>query len=337
MSPMKVAPPSKALFLALSLTGACAQEPEAPQPDPAPVAQSPAPERGAEIPFDAARAWADLERVVGLGPRHPGSPALATLVDDLEAQLTALGFRCRRETFTAEVPRTEATPSGTQVFTNLVADLEGEDPSAPWILVGGHIDTKFLGPNFVGANDGGSSTVCLLELARGLAASGERPLPWRLVFFDGEEAIRTDWLGQDNTYGSRRHVIELAKRGEDRKVGAVVVVDMIADRDLVLTWDDYSTAWLRQVFWKAARDLGLEKHTGTRALGTLVKDDHLPFLDADLPAVDLIDLDFGGRLRPWWHNDEDQLDKCSQASLDAFGRILTRGLVDLELLLRERR
>ena len=121
-------------------------------------------------------------------------------------------------------------------------------------------------------------------------------------------------------------------------MGAVVVVDMIADRDLVLTWDDYSTTWLRNIFWTAAKDEGLGKHVGTARQRTLVKDDHLSFLDLGIHAVDLIDLDYGGPMRPWWHTDEDTMDKTSAASLKIFGRILTKGLleVEAEVLRRQR-
>ena len=314
-------------------------------PAPTPVQESgqtpeeplPAIALGTPIPFDGTRAHAQLATVVALGPRHPGSPALAQLLDTLEEELLALGFKTRRETFSAKVPITQATPEGTQTYTNLVADLPGPTKDSPMILVGGHIDTKFLGESFVGANDGGSSTVALIELARGLASTQPRALAWRVVFFDGEEAVNFTWLGKDNTYGSRRHARELYKRGEDKRVGAVVVVDMIADMDLQLTWDDYSTKWLRQIFWTAAKDLGLAKHVASARKRTLVKDDHLSFLDVGLEAVDLIDLDYGGPMRPYWHDDRDTLDKTSAASLETFGRILTKGLLELEAEVQRRR
>lgn len=285
---------------------------------------------GTPIPFDGIRAHAQLAHLLALGPRHPGSDALASLLDTLEGELLSLGFTTRRETFDAEVPITPSTPKGTLTFTNLVADLPGPKEDSPMVLVGGHTDTKFLGENFVGANDGGSSTVALIELARGLASTQPRALAWRIVFFDGEEAINFNWLGKDNTYGSRRHARELYKRGEAKRVGAVVVVDMVADKDLMLTWDDYSTKWLRQIFWQAARDEGLGKHVASARQRTLVKDDHLSFLDVGLEAVDLIDLDYGGPMRPWWHTNLDTLDKTSAASLQVFGRILTRGLLEVE-------
>jgi glutaminyl-peptide cyclotransferase len=325
-------------ILLMGILGACAPEPQ-PAQDPSPARPSPPPVvLGAPIPFDGARAYAQLAAVVALGPRHPGSPALANLIETLEEELISLGFKTRRETFSAKVPVTQATPSGEQVYTNLVADLAGPSKDSPMVLVGGHIDTKFLGPSFIGANDGGSSTVALIELARGLAQTHPRNAAWRVVFFDGEEAVNFSWAGKENTYGSRRHARELYKRGEAKRVGAVVVVDMIADRDLVLTWDDYSTTWLRNIFWTAAKDEGLGKHVGTARQRTLVKDDHLSFLDLGIHAVDLIDLDYGGPMRPWWHTDEDTMDKTSAASLKIFGRILTKGLleVEAEVLRRQR-
>ena len=116
---------------------------------------------------------------------------IAELVDLLEAELQVLGLQTRREVFESEVPVTASTPEGRLTYTNLIADLPAADPEAPMVLVGGHIDTKLMGADFVGANDGGSSTAVLLELARGLAAGGPRSVSWRIAFFDGEEAVRT--------------------------------------------------------------------------------------------------------------------------------------------------
>jgi len=273
--------------------------------------------------FDAARAWKDLETAVGFGPRPAGSASLERLRAYLESELRAVGLEPRREAFTAP------TPIGPLDFVNLVVDVPGRTPEAPIVVVGGHIDTKRMPFEFVGANDAGSSTAVLLELARWLAPQrGERPVAYRLLFLDGEEAVRPDWAGEDNLYGSRHHVAELQRTGEIERIAACVIVDMVGDRDLRLTRETNSHRELLEVFFQAARSIDLGKHVD--GAPRELYDDHLSFRDAGVAAADLIDFAFGGAHNPYWHSAEDTLEHCSQASLDAIGRILVAGLPGLE-------
>ena len=281
--------------------------------------------------FDATRAWRDLERICGFGERPAGSSGIEKLRVFLEEELTKIGLQPVRESFTAETPR------GPVSFSNLVADLPGPEGVDPICILSAHIDTKWGMPfRFVGANDGGSQTTVLLELARQLAAHRDKlRIGYRFVFFDGEEAVRPNWEGEDNCYGSRHHVKELQKSGLATRIKACVLLDMVGDADLKLTMEQNSEMMLMASFLGAASRIGLEQHIGGRAMALL--DDHIPFREAGIPAVNLIDFDFGPN-NSYWHTADDTLDKCSRESLQAIGRIVLAGLPNVEdLVLDERR
>jgi hypothetical protein len=274
--------------------------------------------------FDAARAWKLLEEQVAIGPRPAGSEASERTRALIERELTAAGLQPQRETFTAQ------TPNGAVAMANVWAELAAAGPrpaEAPLVLLASHYDTKNVSFPFVGANDSASSTAVLLEIARVLASGAPREVGYRFVFFDGEEAVRAYWEDPDNCYGSRHHVAELRRKGELERVRALVLLDMVGDRELRLTRDSYSGSRLVDIFFGAAREHGLGKHVDGRTLA--VKDDHQPFLAAGVDSIDLIDFDYGPD-NSWWHSAEDTLDKCSQESLSIVGRIVLLGLGGLE-------
>lgn len=277
--------------------------------------------------FDAERAWKGLLHQVEIGPRPSGTPENETCRQWIEAELRGIGLEPVREAFAS------ATPAGEVKFTNVYAEIPGTDPAAGWICVGSHFDTKRLPFRFVGANDGASSTAVLIEIARVLAQDRKRAVGYRFTFFDGEEAIREDWIGEDNTYGSRHHVKLLREARKLDSLKAFVLLDMVGDKDLQLTTDTLSDRRLLEVFNKAARDLGLGRHVGGKSME--VRDDHVPFLMARCRVVDLIDFEYGEH-NARWHTAEDVPENCSKASLDAIGRIALRGLADFEASLTSR-
>ena len=273
--------------------------------------------------YDGARAWKDMQHIVGLGPRPAGSETLEQLRLYLESELIKVGLDPVRETFENEVPVTTYTPAGKLTFTNLVVDLPSDqDPKAPIVIVATHIDTKFL-PNFVGANDSGSSTAAVLELARALKASSPRPVAYRFLFFDGEESVRPFWQDPDNTYGSRYHAHEFSKKADFERLKAVVLLDLVGDKDLRLSPDENSTLWMRKLFDKAIIEGGYGKHIGARS--QRLSDDHLPFKALSIPVIDLIDFEYGPN-NDYWHTSEDTMDKCSEASITAIGHMTLLGL-----------
>lgn len=265
--------------------------------------------------FDGGRAFEHLRAIVGIGPRTPGSPAAAETRRYIEAQMAAIGVPVAAQAFEAK------TPIGPVKMVNLRATVAGA--SADRIVIGGHYDTKlFKTFRFVGANDAGSSTAFLIEMARVLKAR-RNPLTIELVFFDGEEAFVDWYLGDDHTYGSRHYVREASRIGDLARIKAMILVDMIGDRDLVIKRESNSTAWLTDIIWSSAKALGFGAHFAPDAIS--VEDDHIAFLQAGVPAVNLIDMDF-----PAWHTPDDTLDKVSARSMEVVGRVLAAALPKIE-------
>ncbi len=283
---------------------------------------------GGGTSFDEARAWKDLEHLVGLGPRPPGSDALEQTRVYLEQELSKAGLKPVRDAF--EVP---APPEGAKkaahafALANVYADLLSKDPKAETVILCTHFDTKISSERFVGANDGGSGTAVLLELARVLAAGGPRDLSYRFLFLDGEEALRWEWAGDDNTYGSRHAAAELKKSGKAASVRCCILLDMVGDKDLRFENETYSNRRLAAIVTEAASEAGLSAHVDGRHME--VRDDHLSFMAVGIPSLDLIDFEYGPD-NAWWHSKDDTLDKCSAKSLGITGRIVLGSLPGIE-------
>lgn len=273
------------------------------------TAQSPSPK------FDSNRAWEDLRQLVAIGPRPAGSAAIEQSRKYIKEQLAAAGVRVGEQAWDDE------TPLGKVHMVNLVATIPGARKDR--IVVSGHYDTKLYHEfRFVGASDGGSSAAFLLELARVLKAR-RNALTIELLFLDGEEARLPDWHGTDNTYGSR-HYVEAGKRaGSLAGIKANLLIDMIGDRDLRLKRDVNSTPWLTDIVWNAAKQQRLDGYFVP--LTTQIEDDHLPFVQAGVPSVDIIDLEY-----PPWHTANDTLDAVSARSLQIVGDVVLAALPALE-------
>jgi hypothetical protein len=268
--------------------------------------------------FQGNRALADVRRLVEIGPRVAGTPGAERARAYIREQLEAAGLSVREQAWDANTPR------GTVHMVNLMAVVPGlpsrDAPSrvpVPRIIVAGHYDTKLFEQfTFVGANDGGSSAALLLELARTieprtLSADVE------LLFLDGEEAVG-EWQGTDHTYGSRHYVEAARKSGRLDSIAALVLVDMVGDKDLRIMRESNSTRWLTDLVWNTAARLGRHEFVPET---TTIEDDHLEFLAAGVPSVDIIDLEY-----PDWHLPGDTLDKVSAASLQAVGDVVSAAL-----------
>lgn len=276
--------------------------------------------RAAAPNFDSRRAWNDLRELVSLGPRPAGSPAVEQTRQYIKSQLAPLNIAVREQAWD------DSTPAGPVHMVNLIATIPGA--SRDRIVVAGHFDTKrYREFRFVGANDGGSSTAFLIELARVLR-SRKNALTIELLFLDGEEAVG-EWQGTDHTYGSR-HYVDAAKRdGSLASLKALLLVDMIADRDLRIRRDLNSTAWLTDIVWNAARAQKLANHFSNER--TEIEDDHLPFVEAGVPSLDIIDLEYDA-----WHTPLDTLDAVSARSLQVVGDVLLAALPQIEQRLTRR-
>jgi Zn-dependent M28 family amino/carboxypeptidase len=266
------------------------------------------------LQFDSGRAWEHLRQLVALGPRPAGSPALGQARAYIEAQLTAAAVAFTEQAWD------DQTPAGPIHMVNVIATIPGASPAR--LVIAGHYDTKrFRQFRFVGANDGGSSAAAVLELARVLKAR-RNPFTIELLFLDGEEAV-DEWRGTDHTYGSRHYVAEARRTGTLASLKALILLDMIADRDLHIRRDLNSTRWLTDIVWDAARRLN--QTAVFLAESTEIEDDHLPFVQAGVPSIDIIDLDY-----PAWHTAQDALDAVSARSVQVVGDVLMASLPAIE-------
>lgn len=271
--------------------------------------------------FDGNRAFEDLKKIVAIGPRPAGSEGARTTRDYIKQQLYAIGLQPAEQAFDA------ATPAGIVRMVNVRAKLPGRGTGR--LIIAGHYDTKrFTDFPFVGANDGGSSTAFLLELARSLKGRANA-VPIEILFLDGEEAVGEWETG--NTYGSRHYVDAAVKAGTIKQIKAMVLIDMIGDSSLVIKRESHSTPWLTDAIWSAAKTLNRPEFVEE---STPVEDDHLPFLAAGVPAVDIIDLDYPDASMRYWHTAEDTLDKTSARSLQVVGDVLLAALPAIELRIR---
>lgn len=279
-------------------------------------------QEASSIAFDGERALEHVRRLVALGPRPVGSPAHDRARQYIIEQLRALNLDIVRDDFTAQ------TPLGPIPMTNIIAPIAGQ--SDDLIIIGGHYDTKlFTEFTFVGANDGGSSTGALLELARVLTSDGQRPPHeiW-IVFFDGEEALVRWEPPRDALYGSWHLAEQWEREGILSRIRAFILLDMIGDRHLTIRRETgYSAPWLITLIWDTAARLGYDEYFTEGTLA--VQDDHLPFARKGVPSVDLI-TDFAtGPFAPYWHTAEDTLDKLSPRSLKAVGDVVLQAVASL--------
>jgi glutaminyl-peptide cyclotransferase len=267
--------------------------------------------------FSGTAALDYTRQAVELGPRPDGSPAIARLRALIEGDLGKTGAQVTTDAFTA------MTPDGPVAMENIIAKFPGKSGKA--MAVTGHYDTKKI-PGFVGANDGGSSTGVLLELAASLAGQA-RVDDVYIVFFDGEEAVR-QWTATDSVYGSRHLAEKWTADGTNARLKGLINVDMIGDRDLRLVYESQSAASLRKLVWEVAGSLGFGD-AFPQSGGGAVDDDHVPFLNAGVRAVDLIDFDYGPN-NAYWHTKEDTIDKLSARSLETIGIVVMKVIEELE-------
>lgn len=278
-----------------------------------------------ELAFDQDRAWADLTHLVeDIGRRRIGTDGAQRTREYIRGELAKLGWQLEEDVFQCEPPE-GANRKSTVTGTNLIARWPGTVDREVWLA--SHYDT-FDRPKFVGANDAGSSTAVLIELGRQLAREPgvKREGPGvALVWFDGEEPFYpVRWDDDTNsTFGSRHLAQRAANEGFGEKILALVLLDMVGDKNLGLKLEQLSTNWLKQIFRRTASELDMDwAIVGEQE----IKDDHRPFLKKGIPAIDLIDFNYPNVSNRYWHTDEDTLDKCSAESLGTVGRLVLAAL-----------
>ena len=282
---------------------------------------------GSASDFDGERAFRDLESLLEVGRRVPGTEGSRQAQKFIIDNLRGAGLKIEEYGFKA------LTPLGTIEMNNIVGIVEGTQPGV--IILSNHYDSKYFPDfKFVGANDGGSTTAWMLEVARVLGGKRNGHTIW-LTFFDGEEAIQ-EWTDTDSLYGSRDMVLKLRTNGMLDQIKAVINVDMIGDKQLGILRDPDAPEWLRKPIWDTAKELGYGNHFLRETL--VIEDDHLPFRRANVPAINLIDFKFGGGSREHdrnWHTANDTIDKVSAESLQIVGDVILSALPAIEVNIRK--
>jgi len=277
--------------------------------------------------FDEERAFVDLRFLCEqIGPRRIGTKGLQRTTTWLQEQLAELeGWTVDLDEFKAQPPagaRRKATVDG----VNVLARREGTQPGEVWI--GSHYDTYDF-PNFVGANDGGSSTVVLLELARQWAGEGKREgQSIVLAWFDGEERFPPiPWEDFTNsTFGSRDLADRLAKAETIQNISAFILLDMIGDAKLGVLKERSSDPQLKKIMERTAGALGDPNlFVGQRD----IEDDHIHFRRHNVPTMNLIDFNFGPG-NSYWHTRKDNMENVSAESLGRMGRLMMAALPAVE-------
>jgi glutaminyl-peptide cyclotransferase len=272
--------------------------------------------------FDGEKAFVEVAALVGIIPRDSGTSGAQSAAIHLEGKLKALGLKTTVDGFS------EQTPSGEVSFNNVLGRLPGKTNRL--IVLGSHYDTKSrISPDFQGANDSGSSSGVLLELARVLSEKAPMETEFLFAFFDGEEC-QTEYGPTDGLHGSRRLARQIYEGGGAEHVDAVIILDMIGDKNLNVTVPRNSTSKLVKSLFSAAHE------TGARSLFSLGKgailDDHVPFLLAGMPVIDVIDFEYGSApgLNDYWHTPQDTMDKLSEDSLQIIGDTILQMIGDLQ-------
>jgi glutaminyl-peptide cyclotransferase len=270
--------------------------------------------------FDGQKAYDYARELIACGPRYNGSEGLVCAQGFIKKQFPHDNLE--DDAFTAN------TPAGPQRMHNLIVRFPGKKDGI--ILLATHYETNYplRNTSFIGANDGASTTGLLIEIGNDLRERLRQDggkldgySVW-LLFDDGEEAVQ-QWSDSDSLYGTRHIAAKWASDGTLKRIRALLVADMIGDKDLDVQRDQNSTPWLLDVVDEAAKKCGYGKYFFQST--TTVEDDHLPFVRRGVPSADVIDLDYGPHdfAHPdgWHHTTQDTLDKISARSLTIDGDV----------------
>lgn len=264
--------------------------------------------------FDSGRAMQYVKEIVAYGPRPLGSANHKKVEDYILAHVK--GDEVESDIFTAD------TPAGKFPVHNIIAKFPGAKDGI--IVIASHYDTNYplRATAYVGANDGGSSSALLLEIANQLRGQKRDGYSVWLVWDDAEEAMKPESelaFAEDSLYGIGHLAQKWQADGTIKNIKSFLLADMIGDADLNIDRDLNSTPWLEEVVYQAATRLGYQSHFFERE--NQVTDDHIPFLQKGVPCADLIDFDYGYN-NVFWHTPQDTVDKLSPKSLEIVGTVI---------------
>lgn len=265
--------------------------------------------------IDSGNAYALAGKLVSFGKRYAGTAENQRQSGFIAARAAEYGAVVTTDRFS------DLTTAGTLEFANITAEIKGR--SDDFVIIGSHYDIKKIAsaPGFEGANDSASSTALLLEMIRAIKASGNiPPLTLKFVFFDGEECL-LEYSENDGFWGSRHYAKKLKDSGLAKRCKAVIVLDMIGDSDLGVTLPFNSSRQLVEKILESAETIGCKQYFSIKNFEIL--DDHQPFLQQGIPAIDVIDFEYGpGNI--YWHTDADRMDKISGKSMKIIGDCVLR-------------
>ncbi len=270
--------------------------------------------------FNGAKALDYARQIVACGPRFNGSPGLTCAQNLLKKQFAHDNLQ--------DDSLTASTPAGLQSMHNFIVRFPGKKDGI--IVLVSHYETNYnlRTTSFVGANDGAATTGLLLEIANHLRGHTLDGYSVWLVFADGEESVSGQWSRPDSLYGSRHLAAKWQNDGTLKRIKALLIADMIGDRDLDVLRDNNSTPWLEDLVAEAARKTGNSSHFFQSE--NTIEDDHLPFMQRGVPCADVIDEDYGPHdaAHPdgWHHTPEDTLDKISAKSLTISGEVFLEAI-----------
>jgi len=289
---------------------ATAAAPEAAEPQPGHIEITITDRSGPRWEFNELRAMRYVKEIVAFGPRPIGSENHKKvenyILDHLKHDTV------ENDTFTID------TSEGKFPVHNIIAKFPGKKDGI--IVVASHYDTNYPLRNtpYVGANDGGSSSAVLLEMANTLRENENTGYSVWLLWDDAEEAITLPWTDDNSVYGVRHLADKWQADGTLKKMKAFLLLDMVGDADLNIEHEVNSTPWLEDMIFQAATKLGYQSHFFARSLE--IEDDHKPFLKHGVPSADLIDFDYG-YANVFWHTPQDTVDKLSDKSLLIVGGV----------------
>jgi len=275
--------------------------------------------------FDGAQAYEHVRQLVEIGPRTPGSDGIHRAQAYIIGQLKNFGCQVEEHDFHG------STPLGDVAMEDIIAKISGTGSDI--VLYTTHYDTLRMA-NFVGADDGGSGTGTMLELARIFCARKTKSaLNVWIVFFDGEEAQgewtdknSVQWTNTNSTFGSREMAASMALSADLKRVKAMILADMIGPSNLKIKRDTGSTRWLTDLIWATATRLGYG-NVFVNESTTVGGDDHFSFIRRGVPGCDIIDFDIAPT---YWHTPQDTLDKVDPRSLAIVGHVFVESLPALE-------
>jgi glutaminyl-peptide cyclotransferase len=265
--------------------------------------------------FDEKLAWSLCEKAASMIPRHSGTPEAKRQAEFIARTARDFGADVEIDNFKA------ITPVGELEFNNVIARIQGK--SEQYLIIGCHYDAKklFTSRPFYAANDGASGVGVLLAMIKAIADASVKPYySLRFVFFDGEECFY-EYGENDGLFGSKYYCAKLKASGDLRRCRAVIIADMVGDKDLGITLSPDTPREMSELCFAVADKLGYRKYFSWNKFNII--DDHTPFMQAGVPAIDLIDFQYGQN-NFYWHTIQDTLDKMSPESLKIVGEIILK-------------